>query len=74
MDRSIFLIGLNHIYQYKQAINASPLERAQRQQFRDYVRDVIAEFQPTIIADESPDTSNAELLELYPDTALKVCV
>lgn len=74
LDRSIFLIGLNHTYQYKQAINASPLERAQRQQFRDYVRDVIAELQPTIIADESPDTSNMELLGLYPDSALKVCV
>jgi hypothetical protein len=71
---TIFLIGLNHTYQYKQAINAAHLERAQRQQFRDYVKDVIARLQPTIVADESPDTSNVELLALYPDTALKVCV
>jgi hypothetical protein len=71
---TIFLIGLNHTYQYKQAINASQLERVQRQQFTDYVRDVIANFQPAIIADESPDTSNAKLLALYPNSALKVCV
>jgi hypothetical protein len=71
---TILVIGLNHTYQYKQAINASELERAQRQRFRDYVREVISKLQPTIIADESPDTSNVELLALYPDTALKVCV
>jgi hypothetical protein len=71
---TIFLIGLNHTYQYKQAINAAHSERTQRQQFRDYVRYVIAKLQPTIIADESPDTSNVELLALYPDTALKLCV
>jgi hypothetical protein len=71
---SISLVGLNHTYQYKQAVNASELERSQRRHFAQYVRDVTAKFQPTIIADESPDTSNVELLASYPDTALKLCV
>lgn len=71
---SVFVLGLNHIYQYKQALNPSELERGQRQHFTHYVNDLIGRFQPTVIADESPDTSNVELLASYPHAALQLCV
>ena len=38
------------------------------------VKRLIDDFVPTIIADESPDTSNVELLVVYPAEAQRLCV
>jgi hypothetical protein len=42
-------------------------------QFTVRMKQLIDSFKPTIIADESPDTANADLLALYPSDAVSVC-
>jgi hypothetical protein len=61
-SHSVLLIGLDHRYQYKEGISSSVLEKAQRMQFTVRMKQLIDSFKPTIIADESPDTANADLL------------
>jgi hypothetical protein len=74
MSIPVLLVGIQHCYQFKVVDGSSPLETAQRQQFIMKMRELILKFRPTIIADESPDTDNAELLALYPQEASKICV
>lgn len=73
-SHSVLLIGLDHRYQYKEGISPSALEKAQRTQFTVRMKQLIDGFKPTVIADESPDTANADLLALYPADAVSVCV
>jgi hypothetical protein len=73
-SRSVLLIGLDHHYQYKEGVNPSALEKAQRTHFTERMKQLIGDFKPTVIADESPDTANADLLALYPNDAVSACV
>jgi hypothetical protein len=71
------VVGLTltiHIFQYKQALMPSDLEKSQRQQFTRWVKGLIDGFHPSIMADESPDTNNVDLLAIHPKNAYKLCV
>jgi hypothetical protein len=56
----VFLFGLIHAYQWLESPQPSPLEREQRRKFTDRIRQEIQQFQPNIIADETPDTDNVD--------------
>jgi hypothetical protein len=71
---SVLVIGLHHVYQYKEGLNPSEKEKLQRARFTDRMKTLIDDFHPTVIADESPDTANLDLLALYPANAVKTCV
>jgi hypothetical protein len=71
---AILLVGLHHVYQYKEGLAPSREEKAQRAKFTARMKSLIDSFQPTVIADESPDTANADLLALYPANAVTACV
>jgi hypothetical protein len=62
----IMIVGLAHPYQWLKGVPPSPLEIDQRQRFIDRVQAIIQRFQPNIVADETPDTDNPELLALLP--------
>lgn len=71
---SVLVIGLHHVYQYKEGLNPSAMEKAQRTQFIARMETLIGDFKPIVIADESPETANVDLLALYPANAVKTCV
>ncbi len=71
---AVLAVGLHHCYQFAPCGQSSNLERQQRDKFTEKVRDIIESFHPTIIADESPDTDNQELLSLFPRLASRLCI
>lgn len=70
----ILVVGLNHIYQLDESLEPSALETAQRRFFVSLIRESVEDFRPTVIADENPDTTNRELLLVYPSNAERICV
>lgn len=73
-DASVLVVGLHHVYQYKEGLNPSRKEKDQRAKFTARMEALIGNVSPTVIADESPDTSNVDLVALYPAHAVKACV
>jgi hypothetical protein len=71
---SVLVVGLHHVYQYKESLAPAPQEKSQRAKFTARMKTLIETFQPTAILDESPDTANADLLALYPANAVTACV
>jgi hypothetical protein len=63
----IYLVGLDHRLQWDEATNASGLETEQRRLFINRVRELLDEFRPNLIADESGYTSYAPFRALYAD-------
>jgi hypothetical protein len=68
----ILVVGLHHAYQWREALRPSPLEREQRRRFRERIQQNVHKFQPNIIADETPDSDNPELLGLLPISPVQV--
>jgi len=68
----ILLVGLHHNYQWLQGFQPSVLERQQRQRFTERIDALVREFQPNVIADETPDTDNAELLAVLPTRPIPI--
>ena len=62
----IFLLGLPHAYQWREGVPPSQLELDQRHRFTQRMRDILRSFRPNVIADETPDTDNPEVLGLLP--------
>jgi hypothetical protein len=62
----ILLVGVHHFYQWLEGSRPSPLEVEQRHRFTQRVQQVVQEFQPNVILDETPDTDNAALLAVLP--------
>ena len=62
----IFLLGLPHAYQWLEGVSPSELELDQRHRFIERVRGILQSFRPNIIADETSDTDNPDLLRLLP--------
>jgi hypothetical protein len=56
------LFGLIHAYQWLESPRPGPLEHEQRRKFTDRIIREIQNFQPNIIADETPDADNVDLL------------
>jgi len=68
----IFLLGIPHAYQWREGVPPSELELEQRHRFIQRVRDIVQSFRPNIIADETPDTDNADLLGLLPSAPVPI--
>lgn len=68
----VLLVGLVHQYQWLQGSHAGLLEREQRHRFAERIRQLVQEFQPNIIVDETPDTDNSELLAVLPTRPIPV--
>ncbi len=68
----ILLVGLHHNYQWLQGLQPSVLEREQRQRFTERIEALVREFQPNVVADETPDTDNAELLAVPPTRPIPI--
>jgi hypothetical protein len=62
----ILLVGLVHYYQWLEAARPSPLEAEQRHRFIQRIQQLVQEFQPNVVLDETPDTDNAVLLAVLP--------
>lgn len=70
----IFLLGLNHPYQWRVGSAPSQLEIDERHRFIRRVHDIVQSFRPNIIADETPDTDNPDLLGLLPSAPIPIDV
>jgi hypothetical protein len=68
----VLLVGTFHAYQWLESMRPTPLEREQRHKFTERIRQEIQQFQPNIIADETPDTDNVEPLAVLPTTRIPV--
>jgi hypothetical protein len=68
----VFLFGLIHAYQWLESPRPSLLEREQRRKFTDRILQEIQNFQPNIIADETPDTDNVDLLAALPSAPIPI--
>jgi hypothetical protein len=68
----VLLLGVNHTYQWLESTAPTPLEREQRSKFTERIRGEVQQFQPNIIADETPDTDNADLLAALPAVPIPV--
>jgi hypothetical protein len=68
----ILLVGLVHHYQWFEGLRPSVLEREQRYRFTQRIQQLVQEFQPNVILDESPDTDNAQLLAVLPDRPIPI--
>ena len=68
----VLLVGLVHQYQWLEGVPASPLEREQRHRFAERIQQLVQEFQPNVIVDETPDTDNAELLAVLPSRPISI--
>jgi hypothetical protein len=62
----ILLVGLVHQYQWLEGLHPHLLEAEQRRQFTQRIQQLVEEFRPNVILDETPDTDNAELLGVLP--------
>jgi hypothetical protein len=62
----MLLVGLHHYYQWLEGSRPSALEVEQRRRFAPRVQQLVQEFQPNVVLDETPDTDNAELLAVLP--------
>jgi hypothetical protein len=67
----VLLVGLHHALQFKQSLKPSTLEVNQRKKFLKGFKGLITTYKPQIFVDESPDTSNPDLLALCPG---RICV
>jgi hypothetical protein len=68
----ILLAGLIHAYQWLESPRPTPLERDQRRKLTDRILKEIQTFQPNIIADETPDTDNVDLLATLPSAPIPI--
>jgi hypothetical protein len=68
----ILLAGLIHAYQWVESPRPTPLERDQRRKLTERIVREIQTFQPNIIADETPDTDNVDLLATLPSVPIPI--
>jgi hypothetical protein len=68
----ILLVGVVHHYQWLEGSQASALEREQRGRFTQRIQQLVKEFRPNLILDETPDTDNAGLLAVLPDRPIAI--
>jgi hypothetical protein len=68
----ILLVGIMHQYQWRESSIPSQLEQSQRSRFVERVREIVRNFQPNVVADETPDTDNPQLLAILPTRPVPV--
>jgi len=64
-NSQVLLVGVRHDFEYVISANPSALEQEQRCFFLKRVRELIRDFNPTVIASENRYTNNEELLTVF---------